>query len=114
MSSFLETYLTRHNKTEPDCVAFRNKSWHPRLFTSPKSLCCGLWKNDLTLTVEAGLTIVAMKLIALRKVIFLAGPELIPCSEAMQQVECTPVNLPKQLEHNRKRNYYFSADDNSK
>ncbi len=44
----------------------------------------------------------------------LAGSELIPCSEAMQQVECTPVNLPKQLEHNRKRNYYFSADDNSK
>jgi hypothetical protein len=30
----------------------------------------GLWKNDLTVTVASGLTIVAMKLIALRKVIF--------------------------------------------
>ncbi|MEE9487947.1 MAG: hypothetical protein V3W00_04475 [Candidatus Brocadiales bacterium] len=30
----------------------------------------GLWKNDLTVTVASGLTIVAMKLIALRKFIF--------------------------------------------
>ncbi len=30
----------------------------------------GLWKNDLTVTIAAGLAIVAMKLIALRKVIF--------------------------------------------
>ena len=30
----------------------------------------GLWKNDLAVTIASGLTIVAMKLIALRKVIF--------------------------------------------
>ena len=49
----------------------------------------------------------AMKLIALRKVIFLAGPELIPCSEATQQVEFAPVYPPKQLEHNHKKPITF-------
>lgn len=42
----------------------------------------------------------------------LAGTELIPCTEAMQPVECASVYSPKLLEHNRKATHYFSAYDN--